>query len=229
MEQPHGKSIWDANIDSEVDYWRGFIKARGGEWKEMWDTRMDPDREFPAMLHNMVAAEPGEDIYAIDVGSGPLTVLGSRWPGKTVHITAVDPLADQYMALFGEEGLQPPTPPQRCDGEQLLERFGPGKFHVAVAINCLDHSYDPVAAITQMVAITKPNGTVWLSHRANEAESERYQGLHQWNFDEDDGHFIIWNPKSRTDMNEVLGPRCSIQCWHDGEWLQVTIKKPGAA
>ena len=103
----------------------------------------------------------------------------------------------------------PPTLPERCDGEQLLERLGPDRFHVAVAINSIDHSYDPVDVIKQMVAVIRVGGTVWLSHRINEGEHEQYHGLHQWNFSEDNGRFIIWKHGQRVDMTDV--PWAAVQ------------------
>lgn len=219
------KNVWEANIDSEIAFWRDFIMKRGGEWPEVYSQRMDPDAPFPGNLREVITANPAEPVEALDVGCGPLTLLGRNWPGRTVHVTAVDPLAEHYMQLFREAGVMPPTPPQRCDGEQLLERFGRDRFHVAVAINSLDHSYDPVSAIKQMVAVTKPGGFLWLRHRINEGENEQYHGLHQWNFQEQNGRFVIWNATMRIDMGEALGAQCSVKARTDGEWMDVEIRK----
>jgi SAM-dependent methyltransferase len=219
------KRVWEQNIDSEVAFWRNFIRTRGGEWKDTWERRMNPDRPFPQHLRDLVVAGADEVIEALDVGCGPLTCLGKTWPGKTVRVTAVDPLADKYVQLFREAGVMPPTLPERCDGEQLLERFGPDSFHVAVAINSIDHSYDPVDVIRQMVAVIRVGGTVWLSHRVNEGEHEQYHGLHQWNFSADNGRFTIWKPGQRVDMTDVLGPRCSTRAQAGKEWVEVYITK----
>jgi hypothetical protein len=35
---------------------------------------------------------------------------------------------------------------------------------------------------------------VLLEHFANEAENEAYRGLHQWNFDVQDGDPVLWRP-----------------------------------
>ena len=116
-------------------------------------------------------------------GAGPLTALGFRYPGKTLTIVPVDPLADEYDRLLRDAGLDPPIRTIRVAGEALLEHFGSRRFDIAYASNALDHSADPFTIISNMVAVVRPGGIVLLRHKRNEGESARYGGLHQWNFD----------------------------------------------
>jgi SAM-dependent methyltransferase len=61
----------------------------------------------------------------------------------------------------------PPVRTRRCDSERLLDMFEPDSFDVAYASNTLDHSYDPLRAIRQMIAVVRPGGIVLLQHFPN--------------------------------------------------------------
>ncbi len=108
----------------------------------------------------------------------------------------------------------------------MVEKFGQGSFHAATALNCLDHSYDPLRAIDQVLQILKPHGVFWMSHRRNEAVSEDYGGLHQWNFERGDPEpFIIWNKESRVDVAAHFAGRCTITSEVNDEWITTTLLK----
>jgi SAM-dependent methyltransferase len=79
------------------------------------------------------------------------------------------------------------VPTQACEGERLLERFGPDTFDVAYARNAIDHVVDPRRVIENMVGIVRSRGYVVLRHTRNEALNHDYGQLHQWNFDERNG------------------------------------------
>ncbi len=57
-------------------------------------------------------------IRILDVGAGPLTVLGKRLTGVQIDITAVDPLAGDYGTLLQRHGIAPPIRTQWCEGER---------------------------------------------------------------------------------------------------------------
>ncbi len=40
------------------------------------------------------------EVSILDVGAGPLTIINKTFPGKTLTITATDPLADEYAAFW---------------------------------------------------------------------------------------------------------------------------------
>ena len=70
------KRVWEQNIDSEVAFWRDFIRTRGGKWKDTWDTRMNPDCPLPRYLRDLVVAGADDVIEALDVGCGPPDLPG---------------------------------------------------------------------------------------------------------------------------------------------------------
>lgn len=91
-----------------------------------------------------------------------------------------------------------------------MERFREGEFDLAYSRNALDHSYDPMRAIKQMVMLVKPGQYVYLDHKAHEAVKARYTGLHQWNFDVKDGRFVLWSKTEEIDIANALSDRAEV-------------------
>jgi SAM-dependent methyltransferase len=127
----------------------------------------------------------------LDVGSGPLTIVGRKAPGVALDITAVDALADEYNKILDQHGVDPIVRPQPCLTEQLTSKFECDKFDIAYARNTLDHSLDPLRAIAEMLSVVRKGGIVLTEHARNEGQTHNYAGLHQWNFDIQDGIFVL--------------------------------------
>ena len=127
----------------------------------------------------------------LDVGSGPATVLGGVLNGKPIDITAVDPLANQYMELYGTHAITPLVKPIFGEGENLSQVVN-GKFDFVYSRNALDHSYDPMKAIQGMIDVCADDGVVFFENVVNEGYNENYKGLHQWNFMHASGDLVIW-------------------------------------
>jgi hypothetical protein len=64
----------------------------------------------------------------------------------------------------------------------LTEKVGENVFEIAYSRNALDHSYDPLKCIQEMVRATKEGGHVILQVFEREGSRERWEGLHKWNF-----------------------------------------------
>jgi SAM-dependent methyltransferase len=156
---------------------------------------------------------PAEEVSVLDVGAGPLTWLGYRYPGKKLTIVSVDPLAADYDQLLRDAGLEPPVRTIRVAGEDLPEHFDPASFDIAYATNALDHSADPLTIISNMLTVVRPGGIVILRHKRNEGQSARYSGLHQWNFDAVDGGLLLWNEAAEIDVGAALAGRAETTAW----------------
>jgi len=211
---PERAREWKAGLPEEVGFWRAYLSTGGLEWPEEYRHRLDPDAAIQDEVLNDVLDELDVDeVELLDVGAGPLTVLGKRHRTKAVRITAVDPLADEYNRLLDELGIEPPVRTGACTGEGLLERFEPGTFDVAYARNALDHGVDPLKSIQNMLAVVRPGGAVVVHHFVNEGEAADYEGLHGWNFDEREGRFLIWAPGgTQIDVGERVGPAAGLAC-----------------
>lgn len=163
-------------------------------------------------MREIVARSPEARVSILDVGAGPVSAVGYRFPGKSVSLTAVDPLADEYNRLLAKAGVVPPVRTERVDGEGLLEHFGPDRFDLAYSRNALDHAVDPLTIIRNMLGVVRSGGHVILRHVRNEALRQGYVQLHQWNFDERDGRAVIWRPDQEVDLAVVLGEQADVRC-----------------
>jgi SAM-dependent methyltransferase len=218
---------WDAGLDYEVTFWERWLETQGAEWPEDFARRVaDVQPVTDGLLLECLSRLEVDPIAVLDVGAGPISLVGTLAPGKTIRLTAVDPLAEKYARLLSNAGIHPRVPTERCDGERLLEKFERGSFDVAYARNCVDHSYDPILVIESMLGVVRPGGFVVLEHWANEGERENYSGLHQWNFDLKHGKLLLWNASSRRDVGSSL--QTPALAWfnrdHDG-WLVCVFQR----
>ena len=208
--------LWRTRKSSEVDFWASWLNGAPGT--EQWTSDRELRLAFDTQIRDpIVRAEleriPAEEISILDVGAGPLTSLGYRYPGKTLTIVPVDPLADEYDRLLQDANLHPPIRTVRVAGEALTEHFGSGTFDIAYATNSLDHSADPFTIISNMVAVVRTGGTVLLRHKRNEGDSARYGGLHQWNFDVVDDSLLVWNNAVDVAVGAALEGRAVTTAW----------------
>jgi SAM-dependent methyltransferase len=207
---------WRTRKRSEVDFWGEWLVGAPGteEWTSDRESRLTPDTQIRDPL---VRAEleriPAQEVSILDVGAGPVTGLGFRYPGKTITIVPVDPLADEYERLLRDAELDPPIRTIRVAGEALVEHFGSRRFDIAYASNALDHSADPFTIISNMVAVVRTGGIVLLRHKRNEGESARYGGLHQWNFDVVDDSLLLWNNAVEVNVGSALEGRALTTAW----------------
>jgi SAM-dependent methyltransferase len=207
---------WRTRTSSEVDFWAGWLVGAPGteQWASDRESRLDPEAEIrDPLVRAELERNPAEEVSILDVGAGPVTWLGYRYPGKTLTIVPVDPLADEYDRLLREAKLDPPIRTVRVAGEALVEHFGSRKFDIAYATNSLDHSADPFTIISNMVAVVRPGGVVLLRHKRNEGDSARYGGLHQWNFDVVDDALIVWNEVAQVNVGSELEGRAETKAW----------------
>jgi len=121
-----------------------------------------------------------------------------------VHITAVDPLAEEYKRLLAEFGITPPVRTQLGEVERLTRYFPKDHFDLVNMENALDHSYNPLLGLRQMIGVVKPGCHVLLLHNVNEAHNTGHAGFHQWNCCADNGNFVIWNSYTRVSVNAAL-------------------------
>jgi SAM-dependent methyltransferase len=162
----------------------------------------------------------------LDVGAGPLTILGKRHAGRQLRIVAVDPLAAEYDRILGKHGVTPPLRTIPGDAEQLSTQFGRDAFDLVYAENCIDHSYSPENAILEMVKVVRKDGFAVLKHSANEAEKEGYEGLHQWNLSQENGDFIISTRTSRLNFTQKHKALCKVSCAAvDEDWILTIIQR----
>src|SRR5215218_1079629 len=220
------QELWSKALPAEVDFWEKELPDRVANWRD-YKLRADPEAPvLDPILKMLIAKIPESTVSMIDVGAGPLTALGKTYPGKTLKVTATDPLGSEYLRIMREAGIEPPVPPVACRGEDLLDLFEPGTFDIAYARNALDHSFDPVRAVANMVDLVKEDRFVLLRHLRRVGERNSYRHLHQWNFDVEDGEFVIWRPGTpKIRMERALADGASVTCYQEASWIVCLITK----
>ena len=230
MHSRIGRRLWwrVRGRPSELAFWQAWMLGAAGaeEWSDDRRARLDPETEIvDPLVRDAVERAPGQNVSILDVGAGPITNLGYVYPGKELTIVPVDPLADHYARLLEQAGLEPPIKTRPIAGEDLLVHFSPQNFDIAHAVNSLDHSSDPLLIAANMLELVRVDGVVLLRHHHNEGEHERYEGLHQWNFDCQDGRLIFWNNAQRLDATEVLSARGRTEAWVEGDEILARITR----
>lgn len=218
---------WKEQIGTEVSFWDEWIATGGSEWKDEFKDRLRLDTVFADHLYAYI--KDIENPAILDVGAGPLTYLGKRTPdGKDLNITPVDPLANHYNKLLDKAGIIPPVRTQFGEAERLSDYFEANTFDFVFMRNALDHSYNPMLALKQMIFVAKPSGHLYLTHSMNEAEKQEYDGLHQWNIgQEEDGNIVFWNKDERIRIMDVIGSYCELvsSIKNQNGWIDFSIKK----
>ena len=220
------KEAWQASIDGEVRFWEDWLATKGGRWPGDYETRLDPDLPLQPELADLIQADPGTTVRLLDVGAGPLTFLGRTSDRWTLEISAVDALGEQYDTILAAAGIVAPLRTQTCESERLTNLFSADAFDLVAARNTLDHSYDPIRAIEEMVTVARPGAALVLVHHRNTAEDEKYHGMHQWNFEVANHTLTVWRPGQRSDVSAALGGTARFETsWIDGTWEHVVFRK----
>jgi len=207
------KGDWQNDLQAELQFWDWALKNQGRNWDQgEWRNCTNPNLELQAELKALIPSEHGSSIRILDVGSGPLTRVGKVWAGRTVEIVPTDPLADQYNALLAKHQIRPLVASVFAHGEKLSEKFAANSFDLAYASNSLDHTYDPLLVIEQMLAVVKPARYVYLWHVANEGARECYIGLHQWNFDIVKSDLVVGDGRKVQSVTDFFKGRAEITC-----------------
>lgn len=223
------KSKWKSGINSEIQYWDTWFQTKGHKWANDYLNRLNPDlplqKNIASYLNHL------EEIHILDIGAGPLTILGKVLNGKQINITAVDPLAEEYDEILSKYNIEPLVRTEKLDAEELTKQFSANTFDLIYARNSIDHAYNPEKAILQMIDILKNGSYIILEHRENEAIKEKYSGLHQWNFSSsEEGDFLISSQFKTTNVTRKYQNLAAIKCKLLDEekkfrWLVTTIQK----
>lgn len=173
-----------SGFDEELKFWREqltfttpfahFIRGRLDSSKPGPDYP-DEVSEYCLTLQKGMNRIP----KVLDLGSGPLSMLLWGHRQKHFELYAVDPLADQYMAILKESGQGVPHPLVPCFGERLTEVFGPETFDLVWIYNSLDHAQDPETVFRNAVATLVPNGRLIVQGWAREGTALGFTGLHR--------------------------------------------------
>jgi SAM-dependent methyltransferase len=213
--------IWRRGLNSELKFWYTFFATKG-LGSEGFERRLDRDSVLQdATVISKLDLLPPQDkpIRILDVGAGPVTNLGRIYKGRRLSIVAVDCLADRYNEILETFDIQPDVRSYQCESERLLELVEPDSFDLVFSRNAIDHGYDPMLSIFNMLKVVKQHCSVVLKHGFNEAEKSDYSGLHQWNFATENGRLVLWKPGRKWDVAAELKDHAMIKSFMEQDWL----------
>jgi hypothetical protein len=189
---------WLNGIVSELAYWNGFIESNARCPSDVWKYILSNNRpfEFDEYVNS-------EKTSFLDVGSGPFSSIGTSTDKTSLEFHAVDPLAFIYKRLISNS-ITINIIPEFAFVEKLTEKFGINKFDMVHMSNALDHAFNPIIGIYQMLAVCKINGKVILQHYENEAEIEKHEGFHQWNLCIENQDFFIWRSNTKINVTQSV-------------------------
>jgi len=222
----HQIDSWRQGLHYEIDFWRSWMASKGLGWPEDFRSRLAGGYDVSDIFGpDGVGVPEGRMPVLVDVGSGPISTLSLNAGEMKVEVYAVDPLADFYGALLVEHDIVPFIETRFGTAEDLSSFFGRDFADVVHCKNALDHSFDPMRGIEEMLEVSRSTGMVLLGHRRNEAEFENYSGFHQWNFDLRDGEFVIWNKGQQISVTDRLREFACCDARLQDEFLMVRLRK----
>lgn len=205
---------WLNGIYNEIFFWKNYMESGGGRFKRGFASVVEKNKKF--LLEDDLSFFGVRDkINFIDVGSGPFSRCGFVTEKAKLSCVSVDPLADIYTILKEKNHLENGVNLEFGFVELLDKKFSENTFDFVHMSNALDHSFNPILGIAQLLYICKIGGKVILRHNENEAEAEQYDGFHQWNLSARGERFIIWNLEEKYDIYELFGDYADIICKED--------------
>jgi SAM-dependent methyltransferase len=219
----NAQSKWTAGLPDELLFLRKIIDGFHPQAAWVADLRERATGRLPFRGDFVRYATP-PFTRILDVGAGPITILGLQDAPGEVEITAIDPLADAYNALLSEHHITPFVPTRPGEAERLFT-LGLGQFDLVYSRNVLDHSYNPMAAIGEMLAVAKPTVAIVIEGFVNESINAQETGLHQWNFMPiNTGDLIIWQRRGEAVAVRDALAGTAVVSTTGNEWFCVEIK-----
>ncbi|MGR5452883.1 class I SAM-dependent methyltransferase [Vibrio alfacsensis] len=163
-------------------------------------------------LVELVKYEGVASIKVLDVGAGPVSKVGKTISGKQIELVPIDPMADKYRSILESLGLTPKIWTIFGNGEELSQQFPAGSFDLAHARNSVDHCLNPLKVLIEVLSVLKPGCCFYMNHYRNEGKAANYYGLHQWDFDIEDGCFVIKSQYGDiVNVNNEIAPIAEVR------------------
>jgi len=162
----------------------------------------------------------------LDVGAGPVSKVGKVYNGYPIELVPIDPMASRYQEILTSINLKPKFWTKPGNGESLSQQFVKDSFDMIHARNSIDHTLNPLKVIKEALHVLKPEHFFYMNHYRNEGSAANYYGLHQWNFDIEDGSFVIKNRYGEsTNVNKAIESIATVHHFSVTEQRLVLVLK----
>jgi len=216
------KDMWDEGIVEELRWWREWLSTESSsKWKQEVQDANRPIHDH--LIAKRLAELQKHSVSILEFGSGPAGCLGQTYPGKDISVVAVDALANAYHPILKEYEIYPATRPVAGYGEHLDRVLGDALFDIVYACNAVDHTYDPIRVMDNLIRATNKGGLIVLRHYINEGQF--CNGVHQWNFVIQNDHCILWDTVTEYDISERFSSIAEVRCHYEknpddyGDWF----------
>ena len=164
-------------MEHEINFWREFVKT--DRFLKGWCSN-EKTPELNDIVYNFLKERPEANV--LDVGSGVVSLLHGTVPSD--KLTAYDPLAIEYRAIFDYKGIKKPL---AVMAESMVDR---GRYDIVHISNAIDHTQDPLKAYDNLFRAVKPGGFLIVQGFVNEGTHENWSGFHQWDIDIDNRNYL---------------------------------------
>jgi SAM-dependent methyltransferase len=186
------KGKWEKGKNNTLHFYRKKLPWKAKAFNT--ELRFLPDY-FDRMIGNKT------EVNIADLGAGMFCTTGSLWKTAKVNIYPSDALSDEFNQILKDSSVVPLIPVLKEDMENLS--YADEFFDIVHCCNALDHTQNPLKAISEMYRVCKPNGWIYLQHFPNVGEHEKYSGLHIWNLNiTGENDCLIWNQKEKFLLSE---------------------------
>lgn len=194
---------WFNGLYDEIYYWKCLLSGELPESARLRESS-NPNKKFE--LEEELPLEKDRYFKFVDIGSGAFSRCGLVTDKVIFKPMAIDPLADIYKFYKKEYNLENNLHLETGFVELLDKKYNKNSFDMVHMSNSLDHCFDAIMGIYQLINICKIGGKIILRHAENEAEKDKYQGLHQWNLSlmNPDKSFVIWRNNERYDICKIF-------------------------
>lgn len=217
---------WFTGIEDELNFWNDYMDTQGDIYKDDYEETVSINKKF-VLEKDIDQKYYGKKFKFIDVGSGPFSRCGMVTEKVQMDFVAADPLAEAYNMMKKAKQIDNGVVVYTAFVEFLDRKYGKNAFDMVHMSNSLDHCFDALCGIYQLIYICKIGGKVILRHAENEAERSEYGGFHQWNLSvhNKENSFVIWRGNQRIDIVKKLGEYVDVYIYPDQKERDWTYNK----
>ncbi len=184
---------------TEIYYWDKNLKPGNRQpWMEELINPETRKKFFPEQLSPYIQEIRARkaQVNILEVGSGPISILASQAQEGLFNLTAIDPLAEEYLGMLRKYKIVNSVKPIKGLCENLLEIFPKESFDIVFSQNALDHAIDVARCIENIHGVLSKDGILFLQGFVREGSHKKWMGLHQHDLAPLNGELIHYDKKA---------------------------------